>query len=100
MQLADLNYARAGLESVLTWEDGFTAADIERRLTGFRDSAEFARLAALDRPLLSQDLAAFRHLANLNLEYAEGTRPRPEVELPRLRGFASEIQALIEKEYR
>ena len=100
MQLADLNYARAGLESVLTWEDGFTAADIERRLTGFRDSAEFARLAALDRPLLSQDLAAFRRLANLNLEYAEGARARPEVELPRLREFASEIQALIEKEYR
>jgi len=44
-----LNYAADGLEDVLTWDDGFTEADIER---------------------------------------------------PRLREFAAEIQALIEEEYR
>jgi len=35
-QLIKLNYPPDGLEDVLDWNDGFTSADIERRLTRFR----------------------------------------------------------------
>jgi hypothetical protein len=99
MRLVDLNYESDGLQNILDWPDGFTAEDIETRLTDFRVSAAFARVAALDRPLLSQDLAEFRQLANQSLEYAQGARARPEIELPRLREFAREIQTLIEAEF-
>jgi hypothetical protein len=50
--------------------------------------------------LLSQDLTAFRHLANVNREFADSTKARPDIELPRLREFAREIRALIDEEYR
>jgi hypothetical protein len=49
---------------------------------------------------LSGDLAEFRRLANMNRMFAERTAARPDIELPRLRGFAAEIQALIQEEYR
>ena len=51
-------------------------------------------------PLLSEDLADFRRLANLNREFAQSAYARPDIELPRLREFAAEIQALIDAEYR
>lgn len=41
-----------------------------------------------------------RRLANMYLEFAESANARPDIELPRLRNFAEEIQALIDKEYR
>lgn len=100
MALIDLNYPPEGLENILVWDDGFTHADIDRRLTAFRESDQFKRLAAMKRPLLSQDVAEFRRLANMNREYADAARSRPDIELPRLRQFAAEIQALIEEEYR
>jgi hypothetical protein len=99
-RLIDLNYARDGLEAVVNWDDGFTEADIEQRLTRFRETGAFERLAGVDRPLLSGDLAEFRRLANMNVEYARSTAARPDIELPRLRQFAAEIQALIDDEYR
>lgn len=99
-QLIDLNYSSAGLEDYLQWNDGFTAADIERRLTRFRESDEFRQLAEQKRPLLSQNIAEFRRLANINRNFANSTRARPDIELPRLRRFAAEIQELIDKEYR
>lgn len=99
-QLIDINYDPDGLEDVLFWQDGFTIEDIEQRLTGFRDSEHYERLAKLEKPLLSNDSAAFRRLANLNREYADSVRWRPESELPRLRGFADEIRQMIEEEYR
>ena len=49
--------------------------------------------------LLSQELAGFRRLANLSRDYADSARARPDIELPRLRQFAAEIQALIDAEY-
>lgn len=36
----------------------------------------------------------------MNREFAESAEARPNIELPRLRGFAAEIQALVEQEYR
>jgi hypothetical protein len=99
-QLIDLNYPPEGLEDVLEWEDGFTSADIERRLTRFRETDAFRSLAGMGWPLLSNDLASFRRLANLNRDFADGARARPDIELPRLRQFAAEIQALIDEEYR
>jgi hypothetical protein len=36
----------------------------------------------------------------LNREFAVSAEARPEIELPRLRQFAAEIQALIDEEYR
>jgi hypothetical protein len=99
-RLIDLNYARDGLEAVVNWDDGFTEADIEQRLTRFRETGAFERLAGMGRPLLSGDLAEFRRLANMNVEYARSTAARPDIELPRLRQFAAEIQALIDEEYR
>jgi hypothetical protein len=99
-RLIDLNYARDGLEAVVNWDDGFTEADIEQRLTRFRETGAFERLAGMGRPLLSGDLAEFRRLANMNVEYARSTAARPDIELPRLRQFAAEIQALIDDEYR
>ena len=99
-QLIDINYDPDGLEGILSWDDGFTAEDIERRLTRFRDSDLFQRLSDLEKPLLSRDLAAFRRLANINREFADSARARPDIELPRLRSFAEEIQTLIDQEYR
>ena len=99
-ELVDLNYAAEGLEAVWGWDDGFTEADIEQRLTRFRETEIFRKLAGLKRPLLSSDLAAFRRLANMSIEYADNTAARPDIELPRLRQFAEEIQAMIDDEYR
>jgi len=99
-RLIDVNYPREGLEAVLNWDDGFTEADIEQRLTRFRGTVAFDRLAGMEKPLLSNDPAEFRRLANMNVEYAKSTAARPDIELPRLRQFAAEIQALIDEEYR
>ena len=99
-QLIDINYDRNGLEDILNWEDGFTADDIERRLTQFRDTAVFSRLSEMRKPVLSQDLATFRRFANVNREFADSVKARPDIELPRLREFAEEILALIDEEYR
>jgi hypothetical protein len=98
--LIDLNYVADGLGDVLNWDDGFTQADIERRLLRFRETEVFKQLAGMKRPVLSGDLAEFRRLANMNRMFAERTAARPDIELPRLRGFAAEIQALIQEEYR
>jgi hypothetical protein len=99
-QLVDLNYSPEGLEEVLDWEDGFTMADVERRLMLFRETDTYRELAGMKWPLLSEDVAGFRRLAKLSRDYADGARPRPDIELPRLRQFAVEIQALIDAEYR
>jgi hypothetical protein len=72
---------------------------MEQRLTRFRETEHFKRLSAMEKPLLSQDLAAFRRLANLNREYADSVKWRPGSELPRLRGFAEEIRTMIDEEY-
>jgi hypothetical protein len=98
-KLVDLNYDPDGLEEILTWDDGFTAAYIEERLTRFRETGLYKRLSEMKKPLLSQDLAEFRRLANLNREFAGSAEARPDIELPRLRQFAAEIQALIDEEY-
>jgi len=98
-KLVDMNYHPDGLEEIVTWDDGFTAADIEERLTRFRETELFRHLAEMRRPLLSQDLAEFRRLANMSREFAENAEARPDIELPRLRTFAAEIQALIDEEY-
>ena len=99
-QLVDLNYDRQGLDDVLEWWDGFTPEDIDRRLLEFRETKEFSNLASLGRSPLSENPEDFRRLANLNIEYAEDTNARPNIELPRLRRFAAEIQELIDTEYR
>jgi len=46
---------------------------------------------------LSQDLAKFCHLANINWDFADLLDSRFNIELPRLRQFASEIQKLNDK---
>jgi len=56
--------------------------------------------AGMEWPLLSQDLAEFRYLANINRDFAKSVRPRVDIELPRLRRFAVEVQTLIDEEYR
>lgn len=99
-RLIDRNYPADGLEEVLEWEDGFTLMDIERRLTLFRETDAYSSLAGMEWPLLSKDLARFRRLANMNSDYADRARARPDIELPRLRQFAAEIQTLIDEEYR
>jgi hypothetical protein len=99
-QLIDINYDRNGLEEVLAWKDGFTADDIERRLTRYRETDIFKQLSDEKKPLLSRDSAKFRHLANVNREFADSVHARPNIELPRLREFANEIRALIDEEYR
>jgi len=99
-ELIDLNYPPDELGETLDWKDGFTMADIERRLTQFRETELFKSLAGMGLPMLSNDLAPFRRLANIYRDFADGARPRPDLELPRLRQFAAEIQALINEEYR
>ena len=99
-KLIDHNYPPEGLDELLVWVDGFTDEDIEHRLTEFCETDAYKNLVNLNRPLLSQDLAQFRRLANLNRDFPEAVRPRPEIELPRLREFAMEIQSLIDEEYR
>lgn len=98
--LIDFNYNPEEIGDALDWDDGFTSEYIEQRLTGFRETSLFSRLDGLEWPLLSQDLAAFRHLANLCVDIADSARARPEIELPRLRKLAAEIQGLVDEEYR
>jgi hypothetical protein len=99
-ELIDQNYPPDGLDEVFDLPDGVTEADIERRVSGFRETELYQRFAAFEKPLLSSDLAAFRRLANMSMKYVRNTAPRPDIELPRLRGFAAEIQAMIDDEYR
>lgn len=99
-QLIDRNYDPDGLEDVVVWEDEFTSTDIERRLIHFRESDVYKRLASMEWLLISQDLAKFRYLANINRDFVTAVRPRTQNELPRLRQFAEEIQTLIDEEYR
>jgi hypothetical protein len=99
-RLVDRNYDDTALDEALTWDDGLTAVQIEDRLTRFRETGLYERLKEKKRPLLSQDLSEFRHLANINRRYADNASARPDIELPRLRQFAAEIQALIDEEYR
>jgi len=99
-RLVDLNYELPGLEEVITWPDGFTQEDIERRLTRFRESGVYERMASEGRPFLSSNIVDYQQLANMNLEYAGSAEARPEIELPRLRTLAAEILALIDEEYR
>lgn len=100
LTLVNRNYPPEGLREKLMWDDGFTDADIERRLNHFMETELYKEFAAMDLPLLSQDLVEFRHLANLYRDYAESVWPRTEIELPQLRQFAREIQTLIDQEYR
>ena len=83
-ELIELDYVSDGLEAVLTWEDGFTEADIEQRLTRCRETEVFDHLADMKWPLLSSDLAKFRCLASLNVEFAKSISARPNIELPHL----------------
>lgn len=99
-KLVDLNYDDEELAEFLTWDDPFTSSYIEERLTRFRETGLFKRLEATNRPLLSSDLAEYGRLANLHLEFAGSAYARTDIELPRLRRFAAEIQALIDEEYR
>ena len=99
-QLIDLNYDPDGLEDVVVWNEDFTSTDIERRLTQFRELDVFKNLLSMEWPVLSQDLAKFRYLANINRDFADLVRSRIDPELPRLRQFAAEIQTLIDEEYR
>ena len=99
-KLVDLNYDPEGLEEINNWYDGFNVAYIEERLVRFRETDQFTRLANMRKTLLSQDLAEFRRLGNLNREFAQSAAARPDIELPRLRQFAADIQALIDEEYR
>ncbi len=71
---------------------------MEERLTRIRDTELFIRLEAMKKPLLSKDLSEYRRLANLYLEFAGSASARPDIELPGLRRFAEEIQALIDEE--
>lgn len=99
-KLVDQNYDDEELDGFLTWDDPFTTSYMEERLTRFRGTDLFKRLDAIQRPLMSQELAEYRRLANMYLEFAESANARPDIELPRLRNFAEEIQELIDKEYR
>ena len=58
-KLIDLNYDTEKLGEVLVWVDGFTSADIDRRLTQYRATDTYAMLKDLRRPLLSNDLAVW-----------------------------------------
>lgn len=98
--LVDLNYDEEELDDLLDWDDSFSEANFESRQVNFRNSPVYARISAENRPLLSDEQVAFRRLGNLSHEYADNTEARPSIELPRLRQFAAEIQAMIEKEYR
>ena len=98
--LVDRNYAHDGLDEITVWDDGFTTADMEKRLTKYHETEIYEKLVGLNRLLLSHDLTQYRRLANMSRDFAEGARPRPGIELPRLRQFAKEIQDLIDEEYR
>ncbi|MEZ5437696.1 MAG: hypothetical protein R3F12_04995 [Lysobacteraceae bacterium] len=98
--LVDQNYDKADLYDEIDLTDDLPDSVIEQRTRAFHDTEAYHRLAAFRKPLLSTDLAAFRQLANMSRRYAVITRPRPNIELPRLRSYAAEIQQMIDDEYR
>ena len=100
VRVVDRNYDLGESEDDLEWIDGYSDEYVDDRLKSYRDTPLYQRLANERRPLLSDDLAEIRRLANRSLSFANGTKPRPDIELPRLRQFGAEIQAMIEAEYR
>lgn len=100
IRVVDRNYDIEGLEEITDWEDGITGTDIDRFFESFRETDVFRQMAALERPLLSRDPVEIKRLANMHLQYSGDAEARPDIEFPRLRGFAEEILALIDEEYR
>lgn len=99
-KLIDLNYEDDEVKGLFNWGERFTDSYVEERLTRYRETDLFKRLAAMKRTLLSTDVAEYRRLANIHLEFTQNANARPDIELPRLRQYAAEIQALIDEEYR
>jgi hypothetical protein len=98
-QLVDANYPanQAYEDWYLPVDEG---TDEQPDWSAFQQQAFFKVLQAQRLPLLTEDVRELRVLANQMLEVGAALQARVNSEIPRLRGFAADINRLVDGEYR
>jgi len=97
-RVIDRNYPERA--AINTWLYQIGDEDLLNRTRAFRDTVLFENMKQQDLPLLTDDGEAIRLLVNQMLNARADLDSRVDLELPRLRGWADEIIALIEADYR
>ena len=96
-RVRNLNYAN--IDEALAYFAEVPDDDTELAFFAFRESPIFARMVAEQLPLLTRDPADVAVMVNEAIEIRDAIRPRVEVEFPRLRELAEQIQVGIKAEY-
>ena len=97
-RVVDRNYPER--VAINAWRDREIGdEDVLNRTLAFRDTVLFENMKKQALPLLTDDLDVIRLLVNQALNARSDLDSRVDLELPRLRGWADEIMALIEAEY-
>ena len=96
-RVRNLNYPNIG--QALGYFAQVPDEDTELAFFAFRESPIFARMVAEQLPLLTRDPADVAVMVNEAIEIRDAIRPRVEVEFPRLRELAEQIQVGIKAEY-
>lgn len=78
------------------WND---IAEISQLPPEFYDSAEYRELKSTDLALLTEDIDSVKHAVNHFIEIGLALEAPMELEIPRLRALASELDELINAEY-
>ena len=95
LEVVDMNYP----DSMQVPEDWNETADMPQLAQGFYRSAGYLELKSNDLSLLTEDLSEVKHAVNHFIQIAGALEARTEIEIPRLRTLASEIDTLINAEY-
>jgi len=96
LEVVDMNYPDS-MQIPEVWND---TTDSPQLPPDFYDSAEYKELRSTDLSLLTDDMSKVKHAVNHFIEIGEAVEARTEIEIPRLRTLASEIDALINAEYK
>ena len=96
-RVRNLNYAN--IDEALAYFAEVPDDDTELAFFAFRESPIFGQMRAERLPLLARDPAELAVVVNEAIEIRDAIRPRVEVEFPRLRELAEQIQVGIKAEY-
>jgi len=95
LEVVDMNYPLS-MRIPEVWDD---TTDAPQLPPDFHDSAAYRELKTNDLSLLTDDMGKVKHAVNHFIVIGEALEARTEIEIPRLRTLASEIDALIDTEY-
>ena len=95
LEVVDMNYPDT-MQLPEVWND---IAEVSQVPAEFYDSAEYRELKSADLSLLTGDLGKVKHAVNHFIAIGDALEARTEIEIPRLKALASEIDALINAEY-